>query len=62
MPGVVVLFQKEQVDLGRRPAQRSILELERKGLCLLEIGRQQQIGESLRLAQIVAQIGNLFIA
>ncbi|OQB97566.1 MAG: hypothetical protein BWX86_00258 [Verrucomicrobia bacterium ADurb.Bin122] len=62
MPGVVVLFQKEQVDLGRRPAQRSILELERKGLCLLEIGRQQQIGESLRLAQIVAQIGDETLA
>jgi len=57
IPGVVVLLQKEQIDLDRGAAQRRLLQQDRKRLGLLEIGRQQQVGDPLGFAQIVAQVG-----
>jgi len=54
---VVVLLQKKQVDLCRSPAQGRLLQKNGKGPRLLEIGRQEDVGEPLGLAQIVLEIG-----
>ncbi|NBW64904.1 efflux RND transporter periplasmic adaptor subunit [bacterium] len=56
LPGVVVFLLKQQVDLGRGAAERRLLQQRREGPDLLEIGRQQLIRQSLRLAQVVLKV------
>ena len=56
LPGVVILFLKEQIDLAGRAAQGRLLEQEGEGFYLLEIGRQQQIGHTGCFAQVVAKV------
>src|SRR4051794_17174585 len=56
LPRVVILLEKQQVDFRRGATQRRILEEDWKRSRLLEIGRQQLVGQALRLAQVVLEI------
>ena len=57
LAGVVIFFEEEEVDLGRRAPEHRLLEENGKGPRLLEISRQQQRGQPLGLAQIILEIG-----
>ena len=60
-PGVVIFLQEQQVDLPGRAAQRRLLQQQGKCPRLLEIGRQQHVGQPLGLAQVVGQVGQEFL-
>src|SRR5436190_2100171 len=57
VPPVVILLEKQQIDLRGRAPESRLLQHRREGAHLLEVSGQQLIGDAARLAQIIFEIG-----
>src|SRR5437016_1365589 len=57
LAGMIIFLEKEQIDFGGRAAESRILQENRKGPRLFEIGRQELVGKTLRFPEVVLEVG-----